>query len=92
MGEGRAVQLMCGAHHFLGEGCGCILDQGDVIAKLHREAAGGFDAGVGQQADHDHPDDPLLLQPEIKIGVRKTALPPMFLDDDVAFLMSFGFC
>jgi hypothetical protein len=42
-----------------------------MTPKLRREAAGAFDAGVGQQADHDHLHDPLLLQPEIKFGVRE---------------------
>jgi hypothetical protein len=55
-----------------------------VIAEFHRETAGGLDARIGQQTDH--PDDFPLLQPEIQVGVRKTALAPMFLDDNVACL------
>ena len=47
MGEGWAVQLMRGVHHFVGEGRGGVRNQGYVITKPHREAAGGFDAGVG---------------------------------------------
>src|SRR5712664_2266565 len=50
MREGRAVQFMGGVQHLLAEGRGRVLHQRDVIAELHREAAGRFDAGVGEQA------------------------------------------
>ncbi len=85
MREAWAVQLVRGAHHFFAEGRRGILDQRDVIAKLHREAAGGFDAGVGQQADHNHLDNLLPLQPEIQVGVRKAASGGLLVEaDDVS--------
>jgi hypothetical protein len=83
MGEVWAVQLVRCVHPVPGEGCGCVLHQGYVVAELHRIAAGSFDAGVGQQADHDHPVDSVLLELEVEIGVGKAVLGPVLLDDDV---------
>ena len=45
-----------------------------------------LDAGVGQQPDHDHMRDALLLQQEIQVGVGEAALPPMLMGDEVARL------
>ena len=44
MGESRAVQLVCSAHHFPGESARGISHERDVIAQFHCEAAGGLDA------------------------------------------------
>ena len=44
------------------KGRGRVLHQRDVVPELHRESAGGFDAHVGQQANHDDFGDPMLLQ------------------------------
>jgi hypothetical protein len=57
-----AIQLIPGVHPILVEGCGRVLHQRDVVPELHRESAGGFDARVGQQANHDDFGDPRLLQ------------------------------
>ena len=86
VGESRAVQFVCGAHHFLAERGRCIAHERDVIAQFHRKAAGGFNAGIGKQTDDDHVRDALLFQLKVEIGVGKAALGPVLLDDDVAFL------
>lgn len=78
------VQLMGGVHHFLGKGRRGIPDQGNVKPIFHRVSPGGLDAGVGKEADQDHMRDTMLPKLLVKIGIRKAALRPMFLDDDVA--------
>jgi hypothetical protein len=40
---------------------GGVAHEGEVIAEVHREAGGGVDAGVRQQACDDHVHDPLLF-------------------------------
>jgi hypothetical protein len=77
---------MRGVHPVHAEGRGRVLYQRDVVPELHRESAGGFDARVGQQANHDDFGDPVLLQQHVEIGIRKAAGPPMFLDDNIARL------
>ena len=86
MSESRAVQFVSGAHHFSGESGRRIPHERDVIAQFHGEPTRGFNACIRQQADHDHVCDALLFELEVEIGVSKAALPPVFLNDDVAFL------
>ena len=47
----RTIDLVRRVHAFLLEGSGRILNESDVVAKLHAEASGGFDAGVRYKAD-----------------------------------------
>ena len=68
MGESRAVQLVCSAHHFPGESGRGISHERDVIAQFHCEAAGGLDAYISQQADDDHVRDALLFKLKVEIG------------------------
>jgi hypothetical protein len=49
-------------HAFLLEGSGRILNQGDVVAKLHGKASGGFDAGVRDKTDENDFLDPALCE------------------------------
>ena len=81
-----AVQLMSGVHHFVREGGGGVAHKRHVIAELHREPGGRFNAGIGQQPDYDHMRDAFLLQQEIQVGIGEAALPPMLLCDEVAGL------
>ena len=74
---------MRGAHHFLGERRRSILDQSDVIAELHRKAAGGFDASVCQQTDNNDFLDAVLFELLVEIRVGKATLRPMLLDNDI---------
>jgi hypothetical protein len=55
-----------------------------VIAEFHREPAGGFDAGIGQETDDDDLLDAVLLELLVEVSVGKAALGPVLLDDDVA--------
>ncbi len=75
MREARPIDLVRRAHAFLLEGGGCILDQGDVVAKLHAKASGGFDAGVRYKADEDDFLDPPLFELGVEIGIGAAALP-----------------
>jgi hypothetical protein len=77
---------MRGVYPVHAEGRGRVLHQRDVVPELRRESAGGFDARVGQQANHDDFGDPVLLQQHVEIGIRKAAGPPMFVDDNIARL------
>jgi hypothetical protein len=86
MREVWALQFMRGTHPIHTKNRGRILYQGHVIAKFHCVATGRFDAGIGDQPDHDHLTEPMLLQLHVEIGVRKTVLAPMLFDDDVARL------
>lgn len=86
MGKVGAVQYMGCMHPICRESSGRVLDQGYVVTELHCIAAGSFDAGVGQQSDHNHLAYPMLLKMEVETGVRKAVLGPMFLDDDIARL------
>jgi len=42
-----------------------------VIAELHREPAGGFDAAIGQETDDDDLLDAVLLELLVEINVGK---------------------
>jgi hypothetical protein len=86
MSESWAVQFVSGVHHFLSES-GCrIPHERDVIAQFHGEPTCGFNACIRQKADDDHVCHALLFELEVEIVVSKAALPPVFLNDDVAFL------
>ena len=86
MSIGWPVQLMRGVRHLLREGSRRIGDQGHMIAQFHREAARGFNARIGQEANDDDLLDAILLELLVEVRVGKTALSPMFLDNDVAGL------
>ncbi len=73
-------------HAVFAEGRRGVFDERDVIAKLDRVAAGGFNAGVGQQTDDDHFGDAALPQQKIQIGVREAASSPVLFGDNVARL------
>ena len=61
MRKARSIDLVRRVHAFRIECSGRILDQRDVVAKLHAEASGGFDAGVRHKADQDDFLDPPLF-------------------------------
>jgi len=60
--ETRSIDLGRRVHAFLLEGSGRILNQGDVVAKLHAKASSGFDAGVRYKADQNDFLDPPLFE------------------------------
>ncbi len=68
----------------MAEGSGRILNQGDVIAQLHAEASGGFEAGVGDQADEDDLLDPALFEFGVQVGIGEAALRPVLVHDDIS--------
>src|SRR5260221_3030605 len=82
--EARPVDLVRRVHAFLLEGSGRILNEGDVVAKLHAKASGALDAGVGYHADEDDFLDPMLCELGVKIGISEAALCPVLKHDDVA--------
>ena len=67
-----------GVHRLGAEVGGGVGHQGDVVAELHRIAARGLDAGVGDHADDDHPLDAELLELLVEVGVGEPARPPVF--------------
>src|SRR5918996_1835882 len=71
-------------HAFLVEGSSRLLNQGDVVAKLHAKASGGFDAGVRYKTDQDDFLDAPLGELGVEIGIGKAALRPVLEHDDVA--------
>ena len=75
MGVGRSVDGMGGVHRLMAEGGGGVPDQRDVISELHAEAAGRFDAGVGDHADQDDMTNAVLLELQVEIGVGKPLDP-----------------
>ncbi|MGF6754822.1 hypothetical protein P3T16_002216 [Paraburkholderia sp. GAS42] len=75
MGERGAVQLVCGAHHFLGEsGCSVSYER-DVITQFHCEAARGLNTCIRQQADGDHVRNALLFELKVEVGFAKPLWP-----------------
>src|SRR5271156_5540103 len=75
---------MGGVHRLMAEGGGGVPDQRDVISELHAEAAGRFDARVGDHADQDDMTNAVLLELHVEIGVGKAARSPMLVDNDIA--------
>src|SRR5258705_449577 len=71
-------------HAFPVEGSGRILNESDMVAKLHARASGGFDAGVRYKADEDDFFDSQLFKLGIEIGIGEAALPPVLKHDDDA--------
>ena len=73
-------------HAFVAEGRGRILNESDVVAKLHAKASGGFDTGIRYQADEDDVLDPPLFELGVEIGIGEAALCPVLKHDDVAMV------
>ena len=85
MGEHGGVR--CRGLHALGAKCrGRIRHKRDVITKLHAKARGRFNAAVCDQSDQNDFLDTVLLQLCVEVGISKTALRPVFLDDHVTWL------
>src|SRR3989442_668620 len=82
--EARPVDLVRRVHAFRLKGSGRILNQGDVVAKLHAKASGTLDAGVGYHADEDDLLDPMLCELGVEVGIGEAALCPVLKHDDVA--------
>src|SRR2546429_6519247 len=82
--EARPVDLVRRVHAFRLKGSGRILNQGDVVAKLHAKASGALDAGVGYHADEDDLLDPMLCELGVEVGIGEAALCPVLKHDDVA--------
>ena len=73
-------------HELVAERGGRVTDQGHVITQLHGEAAGGLNAGVGEQTDGNDMRDAMLLEMKIEIRIGEAALGPVLFDDEVASL------
>ena len=73
-------------HVLVTERGGRVADQGHVITQLHGEAAGGLNAGVGEQTDGNDMRDAMLLEMKIEIRIGEAALGPVLLDEDLASL------
>ena len=82
--EARTVDLVRRVHAFLVESSGRILNEGDVVAKLHAKASGAFDTGVRYHADENNFLDPMLCELGVEIGIGEAALCPVLKHDDVA--------
>src|SRR5574341_319092 len=82
--EAGSIDLARRVHALLLEGSGRILNQGDVVAKFHAKASGGFDAGVRYKAGEDDFLDPPLCELGVEIDIGEVALPPVLQHDDVA--------
>ena len=74
----------CAAHAFVIEGGGRILDESDMVAELHAEASGGFDAGIRHEADEDDLLDPPLCELGVEVGIGEATLSPVLEHDDNA--------
>src|SRR5207244_8389924 len=84
MRKARSIDLVRRVHAFCIECSGRILDQRDVVAKLHAEASGGFDAGVRYKTDQDDFLDSPLCELGVEISIGEAALSPVLQHDDVA--------
>ena len=84
MRKARSIDLVRRVHAFRIECSGRILDQRDVVAKLHAEASGGFDAGVRYKTDQDDFLDSPLCELGVEISIGEAALSPVLQHDDVA--------
>jgi len=73
-------------HVLVTERSGRVADQGHVITQLLGEAAGGINAGVGEQTDGNDMRDATLLEMKIEIRIGEAALGPVLFDNDVASL------
>src|SRR5260370_14373493 len=71
-------------HTFRLEGSGRILNERDVVAKLHAKASSAFDTGVRYHADENDFLDPMLFELGVEIGIGEAALCPVLKHDDVA--------
>jgi hypothetical protein len=58
VGEERPIDLVCHVHCLVAEGSGRILNESDVVTKLHPKASGGLDAGISYHANEDDFLDP----------------------------------
>src|ERR1700732_97841 len=86
MREGRPVDFVRGMQR-LGAECRCrVPPQRDVVAKFSAATGGRLNAGVRHHSYHDDLLDTALLELEVKVGVSKSVLAPMLLNDDVAWL------
>ena len=83
--EVRAVWRARRASGWAGNG-GRALYQGGVEIQFHHVATRRLDAGIGDQADQDHPGNAVLPELDVEVGVREAVLVPMFLSDDTAQL------
>ncbi|BCG58589.1 hypothetical protein PUR_20140 [Paenibacillus sp. URB8-2] len=86
MGEGRAVDVMRRMHRLPAKGRCRILDKGDVVAELHPEPCGRFNARIREHSNNYDFADAVHFQLVIEVRVCKSALRPMLLDDNVAIL------
>src|SRR3989442_4407381 len=84
MRKARSIDLMRRVHAFRIECSGRILDQRDVVAKLHAETSGGFDADVRYKTDQDDFLDSPLCELGVEISINETALSPVLQHNDVA--------
>jgi hypothetical protein len=62
------------------------LHQGDVEIQFYRVATRRLDAGIGDQADQDHPGNAMLPELDVEVDVGEAVLAPMLLSDDTAQL------
>src|SRR6187200_2858697 len=76
---------MCGVHSFVTERSSCILNESNMVAKLHAKTSCGFDTGVRYHTDQNYFLNPTLLELSIKIGIGKAALCPVLKHDYITF-------
>jgi hypothetical protein len=54
------------------------LHQGDVEIQFYCVATRPLDAGIGDQADQDHPGNAMLPELDVEVGVGEAVLAPIF--------------
>src|SRR5438445_13776383 len=84
MRKARSIDLVRRVHAFRIECSGRILNQHDMVAKLHAEASSGFDAAVRYKTDQDDFLDSRLCELGVEISIGEAALSPVLPHDDVA--------
>src|SRR4029453_3692050 len=86
VGVGRPVDIHCGAHRLKRTSGGSVPNERHVIAELHPNASGRFQARVGQKTNQDDLLLAVALELMITVCVREAAGCPVFRRDDVAWL------
>src|SRR5262245_8832358 len=88
MWEHWSIDFMRRMHAFMTVRSSCILNEGNVIAKLHAKATCGFDTGICYHADQNYFLYSTLIELCVKIGIGKAALCPVFKHDYITFARS----
>jgi hypothetical protein len=84
--EERSIDLVRRVHAFVAKGGGRVLNEADMVAKLHAKATGGFDVGVRYEADEDDFLDAPLFELGVEIGIGEATLCPVLMHDHVVIV------